>query len=142
MRLALLGLVAVGGAAIAISATRDPAAPDPIVTATGGSVTVVTPAVEPVSRLATWPRGKTAWTIALASVPKTDGRDRAVAVAQQARSEGLRRVGILDSSRYGSLRPGYWVVFTGVHESEPEAAGVLREARRVVRSARTQQVVP
>jgi hypothetical protein len=141
-RLVLLALVALGGMTIAIAVTRDATAPEPIVTAIGGSATVAVPAVDPVSRLATWPRGRTAWTIALASVPKVDGRGRAVAVAQQARTEGLRRVGVLDSSRFGSLRPGYWVVFTGLYESQPEATGLLRQARRVVRSARTQEVVP
>jgi hypothetical protein len=40
-------------------------------------------------------------------------------------------VGVLDSSRFASLRPGYYVVFTGVYDTEPEAASALQRARAV-----------
>lgn len=142
MRAGLLGLAAVAGAAVAIAITRDPAEATEIVTATGGSVTAPGALVEPSSSLAVWPRGRTAWTIVLLSVPKVEGRDKAVAVAQQARKAGLRRVGVVDSSRFSSLRPGYWMTFSGIYGSEPEAAGGLRRARAIVRTARTQRVVP
>jgi hypothetical protein len=52
----------------------------------------------------------------------------------------LRRVGVLDSSRYASLHPGYWVVFAGVYPSEPEATSRLREARGVQRGAHTARI--
>ena len=79
--------------------------------------------------LAEWPTGTSGWTNILVSIPKIDGRDAAVARAEQARRRGLRRVGVIDSSRYASLHPGYWVVFAGVYPSEPEATSRLREAR-------------
>ena len=78
----------------------------------------------------------------LVSVPKATGRDRAVAVAQQARLKGLRGVGVLDSSLYTSLRPGYWMTFVGRYPSEAEATGSLRRARVAVKGARVQRVEP
>ena len=127
--LLVAGVVAVGGAAAAIALTRDTATATPIVTATGGSETVRPPPSASETALAEWPTGTSGWTNILVSVPKVDGRDAAVARAEQARRRGLRRVGVLDSSRYASLHPGYWVVFAGVYPSEPEATSRLREAR-------------
>ena len=76
----------------------------------------------------------------LISIPKVEGRDAAVARAEQARRRGLREVGVLDSSRYASLHPGYWIVFAGVYTSEAEATSRLREAKAVQKTARTQRV--
>ncbi len=136
----LAAVVAVGGATLAIMLTRETASAQTVVTATGGSEVVSTATVAAVARLESWPAGKTGWTNILVSVPKVEGRDAAVARAEQARQKGLRRVGVLDSSRYASLHPGYWMVFTGVYPSEPEAASRLREAKAVQKSARTQRV--
>ena len=123
-------------------ATWDEATATPIVTALGGSIPVGQPAVEGKSKLTNWPQDRSGWTIVLVSVPKVDGRDRAVALAQAARDKGLEQVGILDSARYASLRPGYWIVFQGVYESQAEATGSLREARAASKSARVQAVNP
>jgi len=138
--LIVAGVVAIAGAAAAIALTRDTATATTILTATGGSETVAVATVGSESALAEWPAGTTCWTNILISVPKVEGRDAAVARAEQARRRGLRRVGVLDSSRYASLHPGYWVVFAGVYPSEPEATSRLREARSVQRGARTQRV--
>jgi hypothetical protein len=138
--LALTGVVAIAGAALAIALTRDEAAPGAVVTAIGGSLTVTVAAVDPATRLATWPAGTSGWTNVLISIPKVDGRDAAVARADQARTRGLIRVGVLDSSRYGSLHPGYWVVFAGVYASQPEAASALRAAKAAQKTARTQRI--
>ena len=100
---------------------------------TGGSVTVAAPATGP--KLAAWPAKTDAWTIVLQSIPKTKGRAGAVAVADAARQRGLLRVGILDSGRFASLHPGYWTVFTGVYETQPDANGALQQARAVVKTA-------
>ena len=128
-------VVAVGGAAAAIALTRDTATATTIVTATGGSETVAGADRRRRAALADWPAGTSGWTNILVSVPKVDGRDAAVARAEQARGKGLRRVGVLDSSRYASLHPGYWVVFAG---RLPERAGgdepPARGARRATRS--------
>jgi hypothetical protein len=132
--------VAVAGGALAIGLTRETATANAIVTATGGSEPVRTPTVTNASQLEQWPAAKKGWTIVLVSVPKVDGRDAAVARAANARQKGLKGVGILDSSKFASLHPGYWIVFTGSYPSEPEAASHLRVAKSVQRGARTERV--
>ena len=168
---ALLGLViAVLGTGAAIAISADGEEPAAIPTATGGSLTVTggTPtltAPEPATEATTtapattqaptttarppanpaaitWPRSERGWTIVLLSLPQTNGRDAAAAQAKKARDGGLRRVGILDSSRFASLHPGYYVVFQGVYESEAEASSALQRARTVFPSAYQREIVP
>ena len=129
--LLVAAVVAIAGAAAAIALTRDTATATTIVTATGGSETVRTATVGSESALAEWPTGHDRLDELLISVPKVNGRDAAVARAEQARRKGLRRVGVLDSSRYASLHPGYWVVFAGrlserARGDEPPARGPRR----------------
>ena len=138
--LLVTAIVAVGGAAAGIALTRDTATATPIVPATGGSEAIPATTTASETALADWPSGTSGWTNVLVSVPKIDGRDAAVARADQARRRGLRRVGVLDSSRYASLHPGYWVVFAGIYPSEPEATSRLREARGVQRGAHTARI--
>ncbi len=132
-------VLAVAGAALAIGLTQDAAPAQIVVTATGGSVTVTTP-VQAKSKLTVWPSGTNGWTNVLVSVPKLEGRGAAVARAEQARQRGLKQVGVLDSSRYASLHPGYWLVFAGIYATEAEAASTLQKTRTVQRGARTQRV--
>jgi hypothetical protein len=139
IRVATLACIALAGTGVAVAAVDDGEGPDAIRTATGGSVTTAAP---PRARLARWPRTARGWTIVLVSAPKARGRDQAVAVAQQARTRGLRGVGVLDSSEFASLRPGYWMTFSGRYASEAEATGSLRRARVAVKGARVQRVVP
>ena len=40
----------------------------------------------------------------------------------------MRHVGVLLSSRYSTLRSGYWVVFAGVYRSETVASAALATA--------------
>jgi hypothetical protein len=139
LRVAGLACVALAGTGVAIAAVDDGGGQEAVVTATGGSVTTPT---APRARLAQWPRSAGGWTIVLVSVPKAKGRDEAVAVAQQARVSGLDRVGVLDSSQFASLRPGYWMTFSGRYANEAEATGSLRRARVAVKGARVQRVEP
>lgn len=168
---ALLGLViAVLGTGAAIAISADGEEPEAIPTATGGSLTVTggtptltapeptTPATtapattQPAATTAprppanptaiTWPRGERGWTIVLLSLPQTNGRDAAAAQAKKARDGGLRRVGILDSSKFASLHPGYYVVFQGVYDDEAQASSALQRARTVFPSAYQREIVP
>jgi hypothetical protein len=138
--LVLTLVAATGGAVAAIAATRDKGASPPAIVATGGSVTVPLPAAGPA--LPNWPANTDAWTIVLQSIPKREGRADAVAVADAARQRRLPHVGILDSGRFASLHPGYWTVFTGVYETQPDANGALQQARTVVKTAHVQRVSP
>ena len=94
------------------------------------------------SGVAEWPTDEVGWTIALAAIPQTAGRADAVARARTARRRGLPQVGVLDSSRYASLHPGYWIVFSGVYSSEAEATSALEDARRASRTAVVRRIVP
>ncbi len=140
LSLAVAAVVAAAGAAAAIALTYDGTTAAEIVTATGGSVTQAQPAKDAKTSLVRWPADTNGWTIVVASVPKIDGRDDAVARAVEVRQRGLPKVGVLDSSRFPSLQPGYWVVFSGVYATEPEAAAKLPKARSVQRTARTQRL--
>ena len=148
MRAAVALVVAVAGAAIAVASTSGGRESDEVVTATGGFATLPTTSTLPSPRageragIVEWPAGEEGWTIALASVPQTEGRRAAEGRARQARRRGLSPVGILDSSRYASLHPGYWIVFTGVFGSEAEATSSLQQARRGSRTATVRRVVP
>jgi len=64
----------------------------------------------------------------LESLPAAAGRATAVARARQAKRNGLRDVGVLVSSQYSSLHPGYFVVFSGVYRSQSEASAGLAAA--------------
>ena len=140
LRIGALAAVAVVGAASAIAVASDGSGEEQVLTAIGGSATVPATPVEPGASLAQWSRAEHGWTIVLVSVPKTRGRNAAVVAAQQARARGLGQVGVLDSSAFASLRPGYWMAFTGKYETEAEATSVLRRARAAVKGARVAQV--
>jgi hypothetical protein len=92
--------------------------------------TVTTPAPPPNGQTA-WPSGHSGWTLVLTSYPVTGGRAPALATAHRAAKSGLPQVGILSSSAFGSLHPGYYVVFSGIYDSQAQAdaAAALARAR-------------
>ena len=170
---ALLGLmVAVLGTGAAIAISSEGEEPSAVSTATGGSLTVTndastltapepteptttapatttapkpTTTAKPPANPATivWPAGQRGWTIVLLSLPQSNGLAGANAKAAQLRRGGLRRVGILNSDRYASLHPGYYVIFTGIFDSEAEAASALQRARAVCDcTAYQREIVP
>lgn len=71
--------------------------------------------------LTSWPAGESGFTVVLESIPTSAGRSLALARARAASRAGLPQVGILDSGRYSSLHPGYFVVFSGIYNSRGEA---------------------
>ena len=140
---------ATGGSLTVTGGTPTLTAPEPTTAATettGPATTAPTttaPPPPPANPAAiTWPRDRRGWTIVLLSLPQTNGRDAAAAQAKKARDGGLRRVGVLDSSRYASLHPGYYVVFQGVFADEAEASSALQRARTVFPSAYQREIVP
>jgi hypothetical protein len=163
---ALLALVvAAAGAAVAIVLTRDePAQGQAITVATGGvrlaapdtstlpqpptpaAGTSKRPPARQASRsaakpgLVRWPRGRDGWTIVIVSLPQIGGGDPARAKAEQAVNRGLREVGVIDSNRFASLKPGYYVVFTGIYRSQEEAASALRRAKAAFPASYTREI--
>jgi hypothetical protein len=108
----------------------EPTATSPATTAPTGTTTQPPPPPPPKPTLVLWPVGKGGWTIVLDSVPSTNGRTGAVAEAKQALRLGMTQVGVLDSSRFSSLHPGYFVVFAGIYDTEAEAQSHVIEAHR------------
>ncbi|HEV7640370.1 MAG TPA: hypothetical protein VGO39_05875, partial [Gaiellaceae bacterium] len=100
-----------------------PTAPEPTHTAP------VTPPGPKNGRIS-WPSNENGWTIVLVSYPKTNGHAAAVQTADKGARSGLHQVGVLDSSLYASLQPGYYVVFTGIYPSKAEADAAVSTARQ------------
>lgn len=71
--------------------------------------------------LTAWPAGQSGFTVILISIPTSAGRSVAIARARSASRAGLPQVGVLESSRYSSLHPGYYVVFSGIYSSRAQA---------------------
>ncbi len=100
-------------------------------TATRTGTTSTTPS-SPIrsTGLIAWP-GPSAYTIVLASLPISNGKAAARQKALEALHSGLLDdVGVLDSSDFSSLHPGYFVIFSGVYESQSEALKHLSAAQR------------
>ena len=136
------------GIAVVISATRGSSttAPAPATTATTTptktvQTTVTTPtrtttttAQKPPARprppaAGTWPAGTDGYTNVLQSIPVASGRALALAGVHAAARAGLPRPGVLVSSGYATLHPGYYVVFSGVYPTSAAAAAALGTVR-------------
>jgi len=100
-----------------VDTSKLPTAPEPGSAAPGNGRTV-------------WPADQTGWTIVLVSYPKTFGHPQALATAAKAAKKGLDQVGIVDSSSYASLQPGYYVVFAGIYASRADADAAVGTARQ------------
>lgn len=79
----------------------------------------------PTGSVGEWPAGRSAYTVILASETSRAAAERKA----ETFTSGGQSVGILDSSQFASLRPGYHVVFSGQYddmEAAQEAAETLR----------------
>jgi hypothetical protein len=106
------------------STTKLPTPPEP----TTSTRTSPAPAGPPNGKTE-WPDNANGWTVVLVSYPLTSGRDAALQKAQAAAKAGLPEVGVLVSSRYSSLHPGYFVVFSGIYDTQTQAQAARRTAR-------------
>jgi hypothetical protein len=101
-----------------------------ISTTTIGSTTFATnPTTTTGSGYVNWPANKDGFTVVLKSVPTNQGRGPAEAAANTAKSNGLPQVGILNSSDFSSLNPGYYVTFSGIYDNQSQANAALPNAR-------------
>ena len=66
-----------------------------------------------------WPSGTSGWTVIVFGYP--DDRQRATQSAADVQEDGYSDVGVLDSSRYPTLCPGFWVVYSGVFDTAKQA---------------------
>jgi hypothetical protein len=134
---AAAALVAVGGAAAAIAVGADAPGETTIVALTPLRATA--PPAKTPAKLRLWP-SRDGYTIVLAALPTTLGAKAARGRALAATRSGVPDVGVLASSRYASLHPGYWIVFSGVYPTLDEALAGLPRAARYARSAYAQQI--
>jgi hypothetical protein len=107
-------------------------APEPTtaLTTTQTTAPAAPPPAPPASTLATWPAGRSGWTVVLDSLPSANGRAPALAEARQALHLGLKKVGVLDSAQFSSLHPGYYVVFFGIYASQAAAQSSIIDAHQ------------
>lgn len=124
-------MVATSPAASSLNETTiapEPTTTAPTTTATTGAKPPPPP--PPAPTLASWPPAKSGWTIVLDSVPSPNGRSAALAEAKQALHVGMKQVGVIDSSRFSSLHPGYYVVFAGIYDTEAAAQSHVIDAHQ------------
>ena len=111
-----------------------PSAPQPTITtgplpkAPGAPSTNARTTPTPAAGLVAWPASVTGYTDVLESLSLSIGRPAAESRARTAKLAGLPQAGVLVSSAYASLRPGYLVVFSGVYRTPAEAAAGLAAA--------------
>jgi hypothetical protein len=84
--------------------------------------------------IASWPAGKTAYTVVLVS---SKSKSQANSKAREAKTRGIS-AGVLHSNDYSSLNPGYWVAFAGQYKS----ASAARSKADSVRSQGFSQAYP
>jgi hypothetical protein len=138
-------VVATSPAASSLQQTQT--APEPATQTAPTTATATAPAAPPppppANSLTLWPAGRSGWTIVLDSLPSTNGRTPALAEARQALHLHLKKVGVLDSSQFSSLHPGYFVVFMGVYDTEAEAQSAIIDAHgRGYGAAYPRRIVP
>jgi sporulation related protein len=123
-------------------ATPTPALPEASGQTTPTPTPTTTPSPTPTPNAsssgdATWPPGKTGWTVVLASdSSKSDAQGKADSFAQN----GIAGVGVLHSDGFSSLKPGSWIVFSGQYDSQSQAANALDGVD--VKDAYIRHVVP
>ncbi len=104
---------------------------------TGSASPSPSPTPKPSGGIGKWPEGKTAFTVVLFS--ETSG---SAAKAKAKSISGLPRVGILKSDDFASLAKGYFVVFSGVYETNGSAQNAADAARGQAPGAYAKEVVP
>jgi hypothetical protein len=87
------------------------------------------PPPPPRPTLVQWPRGKNGYTVVIASIPAAAGREPAIAKAREALRKGVEDPGVIESGRYSSLHPGYYVVFAGIYDDAADAQAAVPAVR-------------
>jgi hypothetical protein len=105
----LIGFLIAGDEPMQVAAPAPQKPPVVNITNTGGGEPVAEELVED------WPPGKSGWTVQLEALPKGSTDVAAVDQAKaDAESKGASDVGALDSDGYTSLKPGNYVIYSGV----------------------------
>ena len=136
------------GTSVPAGTATGPTSPPPLDTGTSTLPTAPEPTTveppppppPPSNQLVEWPPGQNGWTIVLSSVPQSGGRAAAASEARKALNAGLSDVGVINSSEFSSLHSGYFVVFSGIYNSQTEARSNLGTARGTYPQAYARQI--
>jgi hypothetical protein len=124
-------VVATSPRATSLQQTQTAPEPTTAPATTATTATATAPPPPPSAKtLVPWPARRSAWTIVLDSLPSVNGRAPATVEAQQALHLGLKKVGVLDSSQFSSLHPGYFVVFFGIYDTQAAAQSAIIDAHQ------------
>ena len=122
----ILIIAGAGLAWVALRTTSD--GDDPVTTsattATGTTDTGITDTgmTDTGGTVSGWPADQSGYAVILASKDAASFTEAdAQAIADQATAAGVPMVGVLDSSLFPSLNPGYWAVFSGPYATKDEA---------------------
>lgn len=118
-----LVLLAFAIALVSLSGTSSRSSSAQITTASPAPAPAPPPRVPAPAPLPGWPVGLSGWTVSLGhsrSQVRADATARRLAAAL-----GLT-VGVLDTTQHPSMKPGYWVVFTGRYPGQAEAAAAAQ----------------
>ncbi len=96
-----------------------------------------TPTTTPASGADTWTNGTSGWTVIIAS---TSNQSDATAFRNRVNGTG-RSAGLIDSSRYSTLKPNLWAVFIGVYSSRTQAISRAASLRATYPGAYAQHIV-
>jgi cell division septation protein DedD len=117
--------------------TSTPSTSTPSTSTPSTSTPSPTPTTPPTSGGAdTWPDGKSGWTVIIAS---TSDQSDATAFRNRVKATG-RAAGLIESSRYSTLRSGLWVVYVGVYDSRSTAISQANALRTTYPGAYAQRV--
>lgn len=87
--------------------------------------------------------GRLSYIVMVASIPLGDGHRKADQAAALARKRGVGSVHIVDSSDYGTLRSGFYAVYSGPYETLDATLAALERVRgRGYVSAYTRRIEP
>lgn len=114
--------------------------PGPSVLSGVAAAAPVEPAVEVPDEGAAGTGSAARYTVILSSIPISAGRRAADREARAFRRAGLPKVGILVSSRYRSLRSGYYVVYSGSYATAAAAQRAAVQARPQARTAHSERL--
>ena len=90
--------------------------------------------------LVEWPPSQSGYTVVIASIPTGSGRAEAVRKAREVLNSSLPDVGVIDSSEFSSLHPGYYVVFSGIYTEQREALAAARRVQALYPAAYIRQI--
>jgi hypothetical protein len=116
----------------------EPATTAPTETATEPTQPTATQPPRP--ELVEWPLSQNGYTVVIASLPASGGRELAIRKAREALRSDLPEVGVLDSGEFSSLHPGYYVVFSGIYADQRAALGGVGRVQRLYPASYIRQI--